>query len=38
MRDKSALRAYQHRIVDWLYERDSAIAVLDLGSGKTVAR
>ena len=37
MRDKSELRSYQNRVADWLYERDSAIAVLDLGAGKTAA-
>ena len=37
MRSKADLRSYQVRVADWLYERDSAIAVLDLGAGKTAA-
>jgi hypothetical protein len=37
MRRRSDLRAYQHRVADWLYQRDTAIAVLDMGSGKTAA-
>jgi hypothetical protein len=34
---KADLRAYQERTATWLYERDTGIAVLDLGSGKTAA-
>src|SRR5262245_3469613 len=37
MLTKSDLRSYQQRTVSWLYERDSAVAVLDLGTGKTAA-
>ena len=37
MRSKAELRSYQVRVAAWLYERDSAIAVLDLGSGKTAS-
>lgn len=36
MLKKSDLRSYQDRTVEWLYERDYGIAVLDLGAGKTV--
>jgi len=37
MRKKSDLRGYQHRVVDHLYENDTAMAVLKMGAGKTAS-
>jgi hypothetical protein len=37
MRQKSELRGYQQRVIDYLYCRDQAMAVLKMGAGKTIS-
>jgi len=37
MRPKSDLRSYQQKVIDYLYERDEAFAVLKMGAGKTIS-